>query len=69
LDYRKNVVNILAGKPYRLNKPDGFRVIHRQMAEAVRAGHALRLTLLCNIPEGDGIDAIEQMWQRHYGLR
>lgn len=69
LDYRKNVVNILAGKPYRLNKPDGFRAIHRQMADAILAGNTLRLTLLCNIPAGESIDAIEQMWQRHYGLR
>jgi len=69
MDYRKNVNNVLAGRPYRLNKPDAFRAIHRRMAEAIVAGHALRLTLLCNVPEGDNIDAIEQMWQRHYGLR
>lgn len=69
MDYRKNVNNIIAGRPYRLNKPDAFRAIHRQMADAILAGQALRLTLLCNIPAGDSIDAVEQMWQRHYGLR
>ena len=69
MDYRKNVNNIIAGRPYRLNKPEAFRAIHRQMANAILAGHSLRLTLLCNIPSGDSIDAIEQMWQRHYGLR
>lgn len=69
IDYRKNVNNVLAGRPYRLNKPTAFRAIHRTMAEAIQAGYTLRLTLLCNIPAGDSIDAVEQMWQRHYGLR
>ena len=69
MDYRKNVSNILAGRPYRLNKPGAFRAIHRTMAKVIQAGHTLRLTLLCNIPDGDSIDAVEQRWRRHYGLR
>ncbi|MEN4902734.1 hypothetical protein [Luteimonas sp. TWI1437] len=62
MDYRKNVNNVLAGRPYRLNKPTAFRAIHRTMAEAIQAGHTLRLTLLCNIPVGESIDAVDQMW-------
>jgi len=30
--YRRNVNNILQGRPYRKGKPDQFRAIHRRMA-------------------------------------
>ena len=67
--YTRNVNNILAGRPYRKGKPDEFRKIHRTMAEALKAGCKLRLSFLSNIPAGENINAIEQMWQRHFGLR
>jgi hypothetical protein len=58
--YRRNVKRLLAGKPYRLNKPEGFRKSHRALAEAVEAGYNIALTLVCNIKEGLSIDFVEQ---------
>ena len=66
--YRRNVNNILQGRPYRKSKPDEFRPIHRQMAEAVQSGHTLRLSFLCNIEDSENINALERKWQQHYGL-
>jgi hypothetical protein len=37
------------------------------MAEAVRAGETLRLTLICNVPSGEDINRLERFWQDHYG--
>ena len=65
--YRRNVNNILAGRPYRKGKPDQFRAIHRRMAEAVRVGETMRLTLVCNVPLGQDINHLERFWQSHYG--
>ena len=36
--YARNVKRLLAGLPYRRNKPESFRAVHRALAEAVRAG-------------------------------
>src|SRR5690606_11490431 len=66
--YRRNVNNILLGRPYRKNKPDEFRAIHRRMADAVRSGHSLRLSFLCNVSAGENINSLERKWQQHYGL-
>jgi hypothetical protein len=65
--YRRNVHNILNGRPYRKGKPDQFRVIHRRMAQAVRAGETVRLTLVCNVAPGENINQLERFWQVHYG--
>ena len=65
--YRRNVNNILAGRPYRKGKPDQFRAIHRRMAQAVKVGEAMRLTLICNVPRGEDINRLERFWQDHYG--
>src|SRR4051794_27991871 len=46
--YGLNVGRILSGKPYRRGKPEGFRQIHRELADAVRAGCSISLTLLEN---------------------
>ena len=66
--YRRNVNNILQGRPYRKSKPEEFRAIHRRMAEAVRCGHALRLSFICNVMPAENINLVERKWQHHYGL-
>lgn len=33
--YRRNLENLLAGRPYRKSKPDRFRTVHRAMASCV----------------------------------
>ena len=65
--YRRNVNNILAGRPYRKSKPDEFRAIHRRMAQAVQAGELLRLSFICNVADGEDINQLERFWQDHYG--
>src|SRR6478672_6033741 len=64
--YRRNVNNILIGRPYRKGKPDQFRAVHRRMAQAVQSGEALRLTLVCNVEPSQDINQIERFWQDHY---
>jgi hypothetical protein len=66
--YRRNVNNLLLGYPYRRNKPDEFRFVHRELAEAVKSGQAIRLSFLCNVSPQENIDVIERKWQQHYGL-
>ena len=47
-EYGLNVARILTGRPYRKGKPDRFRLIHRQLADAVRENRAITLLLLEN---------------------
>ncbi|MCP9482717.1 hypothetical protein NNA36_12170 [Shimia sp. CNT1-13L.2] len=49
-EYNKNVRNLLNGKPYRRSKPDGFREIHRALAEAVTLERTIILKLVENCP-------------------
>lgn len=46
--YHRNVIRLITGHPYRLNKPDGFRLIHRELAKAATAGRDITLTILEN---------------------
>ena len=62
--YSRNVRNALAGKPYRLQAPAGFRRIHRALADAVREGLVIKLTFLANVPEGESINEHERAWIR-----
>jgi hypothetical protein len=48
-EYGKNVYNLLNGKPYRRSKPDAFRRIHRELAQAHCEGRRIRLTILENV--------------------
>lgn len=66
--YRRNVNNLLRGRPYRKGKPLEFRAIHRRMAQAVRAGESLRLSFLCNVGPDEEINALERQWQDRFGL-
>jgi hypothetical protein len=58
--YRRNVKRLLAGKPYRLNNPEGFRKSHRALAAGVQAGYTVNLAFVCNIAEGESIDFVER---------
>jgi hypothetical protein len=48
-EYGKNVYNLLNGKAYRRSKPDAFRRIHRELAQAHRERRRIRLTILENV--------------------
>jgi hypothetical protein len=63
--YRRNVNNLLNGRPYRRNNPEGFRAVHRRLAGAVREGHKIRLTLVENVAVADIFDR-EAYWRDHY---
>jgi len=57
--YKRNVVRLLDGEPYRKGNPDGYRLIHRALADAVRRDFTISLTFLCNVREGDDINQVE----------
>jgi hypothetical protein len=65
--YQRNVVNLIEGRPYRRSKPEAFRAVHWRMAQAVSDGEVIQLRLLCNVQEGQNINALERHWQAHYG--
>lgn len=48
-EYERNVRRLLAGEAYRPAKPDGFRYIHRALAEAVGEGRSITLSILENV--------------------
>ncbi|EJM96374.1 hypothetical protein PMI40_04606 [Herbaspirillum sp. YR522] len=60
--YRRNVVRMLAGKRYRLAKPDAFRAIHVALGAAVTAGDRIVLSFLCNVADGEDINKIERSY-------
>ena len=47
-EYDRNVQKILTGRLYRPRKPEGFRPIHMELAEAVRSGRKVTLVLIEN---------------------
>ena len=58
--YKRNVMNILDGRPYRKGRPDGYRRIHRMLAEAMGKGHRVRLSLLRNVEPDESINQAER---------
>lgn len=64
--YRRNIRNLLWGRPYRKGKPDAYRAVHRRLAEAVSAGETVRLKFICNVEEHENIDELERRFQRQY---
>jgi hypothetical protein len=58
--YVRNVTRLLAGLPYRKNKPAAFRAVHRALAEEVQRGDRITLTLLRNINPGEDINEAER---------
>lgn len=67
-EYRRNVENLLAKRPYRSANPDGYREVHRRLAQAVTDGHAIHLTYLCNVGPDEDIAAVERHWQDRHGI-
>jgi hypothetical protein len=65
--YYRNVINILAGKPYRKGNPDGYRRIHKALADAHRSGNTITLTFLCNMQPEENINEVEQRYIAAYG--
>ncbi|MBC7750410.1 MAG: hypothetical protein H7Z73_01640 [Candidatus Saccharibacteria bacterium] len=62
--YKLNVINILNKKPYHnKSKPDGYRAIHKKLAEAhIDGSYSIILTFLCNVLGSQNINEIEQYW-------
>jgi hypothetical protein len=58
--YQMNVRRILQGQPYRKNKPDGFRRVHRALAHAQCQGWHISLDFLCNVGADEDINQLEQ---------
>ena len=58
--YKRNVANILLGKPYRKGKPHGYRRIHQALAEAERKNYRVTLQFLRNVKADEDINQVEQ---------
>lgn len=58
--YKRNVANILSGKPYRKGNPDGYRRIHLALAEAERQAYRITLQFLCNVAPHENINQVER---------
>lgn len=65
--YYRNVMNILAGKAYRKGNPEGYRKIHKALADAHLSGNTITLTFLCNVPAEENINEVEQRYIKAYG--
>ena len=59
-DYARNVRLLPGGLAYRKGKPDKYRSVHRALAEAVRNGDRITLTLLRNVAPGEDINEAER---------
>lgn len=62
--YARNVERYLEGKPYRNGKH--YRRVHLALAAAVRSGHAISLSYLCNVGEDQDIFEVERQHIREY---
>lgn len=62
--YARNVERYLEGKPYRNGKH--YRRVHLALAAAVRSGHAISLSYLCNVREDQDIFEVERQHIRAY---
>lgn len=63
--YPRNVNKLLAGRPYKNGK--NYRRVHFALADAVRAGHRISLTYLCNVSNVADILQVESRYIDHYG--
>lgn len=57
--YMRNVANLLAGRPYSRAKPNGFRVVHRRLADATRWQWPITLVLIRNVEPDEDIFDVE----------
>lgn len=67
IHYARNVANLLAGKPYRKNKPEGYRRIHHALAKAAACGHKVRLIYLENVGKDQNINDMEREFIVKFG--
>jgi hypothetical protein len=51
--YKRNLQRMIDGQPYRKNKPDGFRLVHRRMFEAIQRGEDVVIDLIRNVAKND----------------
>ncbi|MCA7888585.1 hypothetical protein LGM58_35980 [Burkholderia contaminans] len=58
--YERNVRRLIAGMAYRKSNPEGFRRVHRALAEAVSSGNRITLTLLRNVGPDEDINEAER---------
>lgn len=61
--YKRNVANLIAGKPYRKGKPTKFREVHLRLRDAVAQSLPITLVLLCNVDPSDDIYLRERQAQ------
>jgi hypothetical protein len=64
--YKRNVDKLLQGLPYRRGNPDGYRRVHRALADATRAAHNIVVTYVRNVACHENIDTVEQHYINHY---
>ncbi|HHX8547069.1 TPA: hypothetical protein ACVO3J_004590, partial [Vibrio alginolyticus] len=67
--YKRNVERLLKGRPYRKSNPDGYRVVHKVLAEAVDKEQIIKLYFLTNIDDGDDINQVEQAMISKYDCK
>ena len=60
-EYDKNVHRLINGIAYRPQRPDGFRVVHRALAEALTNGTTIELRIISNENNGD-LNALERYY-------
>jgi hypothetical protein len=65
--YARNVANLLAGKPYRKNNPEGYRRIHHALANAAACGHTVKLIYLENVGKEQNINEVERQYIVRFG--
>jgi hypothetical protein len=63
--YPRNVSKLRAGKPYKKGK--NYRRVHYGLSDAVRAGHRISLTYLCNVSKDHDIFKVESHYIKEYG--
>jgi hypothetical protein len=63
-EYPNNVRKLLAGAPYRLSNPGGFRIIHRSLADAHQQQISVKFRVL-ETCECDSLNERERYWIAH----
>jgi GIY-YIG catalytic domain len=61
-EYLNNIKKIEAGQPYRRSNPEGFRAVHRHLAQAKARGAILEWKLLEVCPRGEALLMRERHW-------
>jgi hypothetical protein len=60
--YARNVSNLLTGKPYRKENPNGFRRVHHALANAVKQRSLVELHFLANVSDSEDINEAERRY-------